>query len=119
MVSAIVCYIFAVRVKAAFGYDDSLDVFGVHGMGGIVGAVLTGVCVDTGLGGSGLAENMTMASQVVAQIKSVIVTIVWSGVVSFIALKVIDVVIGLRVSEEVETAGLDLVEHGEEGYHSH
>ena len=118
-VSAIVCYIFAVKVKAAFGYDDSLDVFGVHGIGGIVGAILTGVCVDKGLGGSGLGEGVTMGAQVFIQIKSVLVTIVWSGVVSFVALKVIDIVIGLRVSEEVETAGLDLVEHGEEGYHSH
>lgn len=118
-VSAIVCYISAVKLKSTFGYDDSLDVFGVHGVGGIVGAVLTGVCVDKGLGGVGLSEGMTMGTQVFAQIKSVIVTIVWSGVVSIVALKVIDIVIGLRVSEEVETAGLDLIEHGEEGYHSH
>ena len=116
-ISAIVCYIFAVRVKAIFGYDDSLDVFGVHGIGGIVGALMTGICASTSFGGS--EEIASTAAQVWIQFKSVIVTIVWSGVVSFVTLKVIDGVIGLRVSEEVETAGLDLIEHGEEGYHSH
>ncbi|MGB0581388.1 MAG: ammonium transporter, partial [Limisphaerales bacterium] len=116
--SSVVCYIFAVRVKSMFGYDDSLDVFGVHGVGGIVGAVMTGVCATEAFGGSGI-ELDSMGAQVWVQIKSIVVTIVWSGVVSFVALKVIDAVIGLRVSEEVETAGLDLVEHGEEGYNGH
>ncbi|MBG89957.1 MAG: ammonia channel protein [Verrucomicrobiales bacterium] len=116
--SAVVCYIFAVNLKSRFGYDDSLDVFGVHGIGGIVGAVLTGVCAAEGFGGAGL-EHDNIAGQVFAQIKSIIVTIIWSGVVSVVALKVIDIVVGLRVSEEVETVGLDLTEHGEEGYHTH
>lgn len=116
-VSSIVCYIFAVRVKAMFGYDDSLDVFGVHGVGGIIGALMTGICASPDMGGAGFALD-TMSAQVFAQFKSVIVTIIWSGVVSIVVLKVIDGVIGLRVSEEVETAGLDLVEHGEEAYHT-
>ncbi|MGY8674624.1 MAG: ammonium transporter [Verrucomicrobiia bacterium] len=116
--SAVACYIFAVKLKSKLGYDDSLDVFGVHGIGGIVGALLTGVCASTGWGGSGL-ELGSVGAQVFAQAKSVVITIVWSGVVSFVALKLIDMISGLRVSEEVETVGLDLVEHGEEGYHTH
>ncbi len=115
--SAILCYIAATKVKSMLGYDDSLDVFGVHGVGGIVGAVLTGVCASTALGGVGYADGMSMGSQVFAQIKSVVVTMVWSGGVSVVSLLVIDKVIGLRADEEVETLGLDLTEHGEEGYH--
>lgn len=115
--SAVICYISATSVKRALGYDDSLDVFGVHGVGGIVGALLTGVCASTALGGSGL-EHDTVISQVIAQFKSVVVTIIWSAVVSFIALSIARVTVGLRVSEEVEHAGLDLSEHGEDGYHT-
>ena len=115
--SALICYLCATRLKAALRYDDSLDVFGVHGVGGIVGALLTGVCASPALGGQGFALD-GMGAQVFAQFKSVIVTIAWSGVVSFVALKAIDAIVGLRVSEEVETAGLDLIEHGEEGYHT-
>jgi Amt family ammonium transporter len=116
--SAVACYIFAVKLKSKLGYDDSLDVFGVHGIGGIIGALLTGVCASTDWGGSGLNLG-SVGAQVFVQAKSVVITIVWSGVVSFVALKLIDMVVGLRVSEEVETVGLDLVEHGEEGYHTH
>jgi Amt family ammonium transporter len=115
--SSSVCYFAATSMKRALGYDDSLDVFGVHGVGGIVGALLTGVCVSAGLGGSGLAEGTTMAGQVFIQFKSVIVTILWSGVVALIGLGIAKAVVGLRVSEEVEHSGLDLAEHGEEGYH--
>jgi Amt family ammonium transporter len=79
--------------------------------------VLTGVCAAGALGGAGLADDVTIGGQVFAQVKSVVVTIVWSGVVSVVALFVIDKIVGLRVSEEVETIGLDLAEHGEEGYH--
>jgi Amt family ammonium transporter len=117
-VSAAICYISATSVKRALGYDDSLDVFGVHGVGGIVGAMLTGVCASTALGGVGLAEGITMGQQVFTQFKSVIVTVVWSTVVSVIALSIAKATVGLRVSEEVENAGLDLSEHGEEGYHT-
>ena len=105
-------------MKAIFKYDDSLDVFGVHGVGGIVGALLTGVCASEALGGVGYADGVTMVSQVIAQGKSVVVTLVWSGVVATVALFIADKVVGLRASEEVETLGLDLTEHGEEGYHS-
>jgi Amt family ammonium transporter len=117
-VSAAICYISATSVKRALGYDDSLDVFGVHGVGGIVGAMLTGVCASTALGGVGLAEGVTIGKQVFTQFKSVIVTIIWSTVVSVIALSIAKATVGLRVSEEVENAGLDLSEHGEEGYHT-
>jgi Amt family ammonium transporter len=115
--SALCCYVAATVLKAKLRYDDSLDVFGVHGVGGIVGAILTGVCADAALGGAGLAEGVTMAGQVITQIKSVVVTVVWSGVVATVALFLADKLVGLRASEEVETIGLDLTEHGEEGYH--
>ncbi len=115
--SALFCYLAATSLKARLKYDDSLDVFGVHGVGGIVGALLTGVCADAALGGAGLTEGVTVAGQVVTQLKSVLVTVVWSGGVAGISLVIADKVVGLRVSEEVETVGLDLSEHGEEGYH--
>lgn len=111
-----ICFLGATSIKRAFGYDDSLDAFGVHGIGGIVGAILTGVFASETFGGAGLAEGMSMGAQVFAQFKSVIVTLVYGGVVSLILLKLIDLTIGLRVSEEVESQGLDLAEHGEEGY---
>jgi ammonium transporter, Amt family len=114
--SSLICYLAATKIKHAFGYDDSLDVFGVHGVGGIVGAILTGVFADAAFGGVGLPEGATIASQVFAQFKSVVVTILWSGVVSVVALFAIDRIVGLRVNEEVETLGLDLAEHGEEAY---
>ena len=113
--SSAVCFICATSLKHALGYDDSLDVFGVHGVGGIVGAVLTGVCASAGLGGSGLALD-SVGAQVFAQVKSVIVTAVWSGVVSYVALFLIDKIVGLRVAPEDEQQGLDLADHGETGY---
>ncbi len=115
--SAVCCYLAATSLKAALRYDDSLDVFGVHGVGGIVGALLTGVCADAALGGAGLAEGVTIVGQVITQLKSVLTTVVWSSVVAGVSLWIADKVVGLRVSEEVETIGLDLSEHGEEGYH--
>ncbi len=114
--SGLLCYLAVVKVKHALGYDDSLDAFGVHGIGGIVGAILTGVFVDAGLGGAGLAEGATIVSQVGLQIVGVVATIIYCGVVSFILLKIVDAVIGLRVSEEEEEEGLDLVLHDEQGY---
>ncbi|MDC3267377.1 ammonia channel protein, partial [Gammaproteobacteria bacterium] len=105
-----------VKIKRTFGYDDSLDAFGVHGIGGIIGAVLTGVFVDAGLGGAGLADGVTMAAQVGKQFVGIVATIVYCGIVSFIILKVLDNVIGLRVSEQDEQEGLDLVLHDEQGY---
>ncbi len=110
------CYIAAVKVKRVLGYDDSLDCFGVHAIGGIIGAILTGVFVSKGLGGVGFAEGVTMAAQLGKQFIGVIVTIVYTAIVSFIILKVVDVIIGLRVTEEQETEGLDIALHDERGY---
>ena len=109
-------YYFATSVKKKFGYDDSLDVFGVHGVGGIVGAILTGLCAASFMGGIGLDDGVSVGSQVWAQTLSVLFTIAWSGVVSFVVLKVLDATIGLRVSEDVEVSGLDLNLHDEQGY---
>jgi len=114
--SGLICYFAVVKVKQKFGYDDSLDAFGVHGVGGIVGAILTGVFVDAGLGGVGLREGMTMASQVKSQFIGVGATIVYCAVVSFILLKLIDAVMGLRVTEDQEQEGLDLAQHDERAY---
>ncbi|HET6563977.1 MAG TPA: ammonium transporter, partial [Xanthomonadales bacterium] len=114
--SGAICYFFVVKVKQKFGYDDSLDAFGVHGIGGLVGAILTGVFVDASLGGSGLAEGVTMAGQVRAQFIGAAATIVYCAVVSFILLKIIDAIIGLRVTEEQEQEGLDLSQHDERAY---
>jgi Amt family ammonium transporter len=114
--SGLACFVASTKIKRMLGYDDSLDVFGVHGVGGIVGAILTGVFATKALGGIGLAEGMTMITQVWVQIKSVIVTVVYTGIVSFIILKVLDIVIGLRVDVEQETEGLDMTLHDERGY---
>lgn len=110
------CYLAVVKVKRAFGYDDSLDAFGVHGVGGIIGAILTGVFVDSGMGGAGLGEGITMAAQVGKQVLGVSATIVYCGLVSLIILKGLDATIGLRVGDEEEEMGLDLVLHDEQGY---
>ncbi|HAV62269.1 MAG TPA: ammonia channel protein, partial [Verrucomicrobiales bacterium] len=117
VMSSVVCYFAATTLKKRLGYDDSLDVFGVHGIGGIVGALLTGVVADVAFQGAGLPEGRTILSQVRYQLLSVVVTIAWSGIVSFAALGALKATIGLRVSDEVENLGLDLAEHGEEGYH--
>tara|TARA_B100000470_G_C19666314_1_gene335511 strand:- start:147 stop:791 length:645 start_codon:yes stop_codon:yes gene_type:complete len=114
--SGLGCYFAVVKAKRAFGYDDSLDAFGVHGVGGVIGALLTGVFVASGLGGAGLGEGVTMAAQVGKQVVGIVATIVYCGVVSFIILKVLDRVIGLRVDEQAEQEGLDLVLHDEQGY---
>jgi Amt family ammonium transporter len=102
-------------LKRMLGADDALDVFGVHGVGGILGAILTGVFTSPSLGGTG-AEDFSIASQVLVQTKSVLITIVWSAVVSLIAYKIVDMVIGLRVPEEAEREGLDITSHGETAY---
>ncbi|HUF60691.1 MAG TPA: ammonium transporter [Verrucomicrobiales bacterium] len=112
------CYFGATVLKNALGYDDSLDVFGVHGIGGIIGALLTGVFASQSLGGSG-ADDLVIGSQVITQFKSIVVTILWSGVVSTVILLVLKVTIGLRVSEQAETEGLDSADHGESGYSLH
>ncbi len=115
--AAAICYFFVSTVKNRLGYDDSLDVFGIHGIGGITGAIGTGIFTSSALGGIGYGEGVTMAMQVWVQIKGVIVTILWSGIGSAILFKVVDVIVGLRVDEETEREGLDLAEHGESAYH--
>ena len=120
---AFIC-LFAVNwLKPRLGYDDSLDVFGVHCVGGIVGAVLTGVFADPALGGAGFYDWVTMevapydmAAQVWIQIKSVLFTLVWSGVVAAIGFTIVRYTIGLRITDEQEREGLDTVEHGERAY---
>ena len=114
--SGLACYFAVVRVKTALGFDDSLDVFGVHGVGGTIGVLLAGVFVADRFGGAGLAEGVSMASQVGTQVIGIGATIVYCGVVSFIILKVLDNVIGLRVTEQEEQEGLDIVCHDEKGY---
>jgi Amt family ammonium transporter len=114
--SGLICFLAATKVKRALGYDDSLDVFGVHAVGGIVGAILTGLCADVSLGGAGLAEGMTIGSQLWIQTKGVLFTLAYTGILSYVILKVIDVAMGLRVTDEQETEGLDLALHDERGY---
>lgn len=114
--SGAICFWGATSLKTKLGYDDSLDAFGVHGIGGIVGAVLTGICADAALGGAGLAEGISIGKQVWAQLLSIIVTIIWSGVLSFIILKIVDAIVGLRVEGDDEMMGLDLSQHNERGY---
>ena len=112
IVAGVVCFWTVTFVKAKLGYDDSLDAFGVHGVGGFVGAILTGVFAKQAIGGTaGVLEGN--GGQLWTQFEGTIATIVWSGVASYILLKIIDVVIGLRVSKEVEVEGLDINLHGE------
>jgi len=125
VIGGVVCMLAVLKLKAALGYDDSLDVFGVHCIGGILGALLTGVFNSPDLGGTGVYDYVAgtwgfngIGAQVLSQAKAVGVTIVWSGLVSLVAYKLVDVIIGLRVTEEVETEGLDTAEHGERAYHS-
>jgi ammonium transporter, Amt family len=110
------CFLASSRLKRKLGYDDSLDVFGVHAIGGIVGAVLTGVFAFPSLGGVWDPGETTMGAQVWIQIKGVLFTIVFTGVGSFVLLKLVDILVGLRVSPEDETLGLDLALHDERGY---
>jgi Amt family ammonium transporter len=117
VVAGILCFLAASRMKRALGYDDSLDAFGVHGVGGAVGALLTGIFADAGLGGVGYAEGVTMGQQLWLQLQGVLVTVIYGGIMSFIILKALDAVIGLRVSEEQESQGLDITQHEERGYY--
>jgi Amt family ammonium transporter len=116
LAAGVLCFLAATRVKRKLGYDDSLDAFGVHAVGGIVGALLTGVFVAESLGGSGLAEGVSMGSQLGIQFVAVMATLVYDAIVSFIILKVIDAFIGLRVTDENETEGLDIALHDERAY---
>jgi Amt family ammonium transporter len=123
IIAAVICYIFCSAVKNALGYDDALDVFGVHCIGGIVGAILTGVLVNPSLGGTGIMDYATgkvadfdLMTQLIAQCKAVGMTLLWSGIGTLVILKVIDVIIGLRPAADAEREGLDLNDHGERAY---
>jgi Amt family ammonium transporter len=122
-----VCFLFCSSVKSALGYDDSLDVFGVHCVGGIIGAIATGILVNPDFGGTGIPDYVTkpgelttsayvMSAQVLAQAKNVGLTLLWSGTGSLIIFKLVDLVIGLRPAEEKEREGLDITDHGERAY---
>ncbi|WP_278401935.1 ammonium transporter [Stutzerimonas kunmingensis] len=114
LVSGVVCFFCATSLKRKLGYDDSLDAFGVHGIGGIVGALLTGIFAAPMLGGFGEVENIGL--QLWIQFKGVLFTVVYTGILTYLILKAIDLVMGLRVNEEQETIGLDLSLHNERGY---
>ena len=114
--AGLVCFWATQTMKRKLKIDDSLDVFPVHGVGGIIGTLLTAVFAATSLGGLGLAEGTTVASQFGVQLAGVVATLVWSGGWSFVLLKILDAAIGLRVNAEQETEGLDVVMHEERGY---
>jgi Amt family ammonium transporter len=123
LLAGVVCLLCVTKLKGALGYDDSLDVFGVHCIGGILGALLTGVFNDPALGGYGVYDYVTdtigypgMGKAVLSQFWGVGVTLIWSGVVALVAYKIVDWTIGLRVSEDVEREGLDTTLHGERAY---
>jgi len=126
LLAGIICLWGVNGLKRMIGADDSLDVFGVHGVGGILGAILTGVFAAPSLGGQGVFDyvankvsaDYSISGQVLTQATAVGITILWSGIVSLIAYKLVDVVIGLRVSEEEEREGLDITSHGEQAYHA-
>jgi len=128
LISGLVCLWGVGGLKRLLGADDSLDVFGVHGVGGILGALLTGVFASPSLGGTGICNYVTnkcgdaadfpgIAAQVWIQAQAVLTTVVWSAVVAFVAYKIVDLIIGLRVTEEEEREGLDISSHGETAYH--
>ena len=117
VIAGVICFWAVTGLKSMFGYDDSLDVWGVHGIGGIVGALGTGILMAPGFGGVGYDEGVTMGGQFVTQAIAVIVTLVWTGIISFILYKIIDATIGLRVPEDEEREGLDATQHGEVAYH--
>ena len=117
-IASIICFYAVTGLKNALGYDDSLDVFGVHGVGGIVGAIGTGIFMSPDLGGVGFAEGVTISDQVYIQAIAVGVTILWSGIVSYVLFKVIDATMGLRVKPDAEREGLDTSSHGETAYHN-
>lgn len=105
-----------VVLKSWLKADDTCDVFGVHGVCGIVGCIGTGILTSAALGGTGYAEGVTMLKQVGIQAASVVVCLLWSGIVAFVAYKIADICLGLRVSEETEREGLDVNSHGESAY---
>ena len=118
MIAGVVCYWAVTSLKAKLGYDDSADVFGVHGVGGIVGAIGAGILASEGFGGGGYGEGVTMASQTWVQVEGVLITVVWSGIISYILFKIVGGLVGgLRVTSDDEREGLDSTSHGESAYH--
>jgi len=124
LIAGVVCLWGVNGLKRMLGADDALDVFGVHAVGGILGSILTGVFVSPALGGTGVYDyvankvaDFSMSTQIISQLWGVGVAVVWSGVVALVAFKIVDLIVGLRVAEEVEREGLDINEHGEKAYH--
>jgi Amt family ammonium transporter len=116
LVSGFLCLWGVTGLKKMLGADDSLDVFGVHGVGGIVGALLTGVFSAASLGGI-KGGDYSIMSQLFVQAEGVVITMVWSAIVAYVAFKIVDMLVGLRVTEEEEREGLDISSHGESAYH--
>ncbi|MEM1194819.1 MAG: ammonia channel protein, partial [Pseudomonadota bacterium] len=116
IISSTVCYLFVATVKIKLGYDDALDAFGIHGVGGIVGAIGTAVVYQTFLGGPAGEDAAPLGAQLWVQVFSVLVTIVWAGLGTLIAGMIVKFTIGLRVGEDEEVNGLDIAEHGERAY---
>lgn len=117
ILAGIICVWGVNGFKRMLGVDDSLDVFGIHGIGGIVGGLLVGVFNAKALGGLGLDSLSLIAGQLLVQLEGIVITIVWSGVVAYISFKIADLICGLRVSEDMEREGLDITSHGESAYH--
>ncbi|RPF71282.1 ammonium transporter [Aurantiacibacter spongiae] len=115
-VASVVCYFMVAKVKGAIGYDDSLDAFGIHGIGGIVGAIGTGIVYSPALGGPGDPAEYAMGAQLVTQVIAVAIAIAWATIGTLIAGLIVKATVGLRVSDEVEVEGLDISEHGERAY---
>jgi Amt family ammonium transporter len=115
-VAGVVCFFATQLLKRVLHLDDSLDVSPVHGVGGVLGSLLTGVFAATALGGAGFTVQQDMLGQVGVQALAIVATMAWCGGVTWLLLKILDVTLGLRVSEEQESEGLDLAEHGERGY---
>ena len=127
LISGLLCYFFCTTVKNALKYDDSLDVFGIHCVAGILGALATGILVNPELGGVGIPDYVAKPGELavgayvfmdamMAQVKAVALTIVWSGVGSYVLYKIVDLILGLRVTTDQEREGLDIAEHGERSY---
>jgi Amt family ammonium transporter len=118
LAGGVACYVAVDLIRVRLKIDDSLDVFAVHGVGGILGSLLVAYLALPAFGGLGLADGVTAGSQFMVQLSSVAITVLWTGIASYVILKVIGAVIGLRIDQQDEVEGLDLSQHGERGYHN-